>query len=81
MRRGPAPPEPPSCCLRGRCGDDQVGALIAGPGPARLGALERSIWERAAVRQAGTLVAWGQPGGTFAGRESRRPAPHGSYVE
>ena len=26
----PAPPEPPSCSLRGRCGDGQVGARAAG---------------------------------------------------
>ena len=28
----PAPPEPPSCSLLGRCGDEQVGTRAAGPG-------------------------------------------------
>ena len=67
----PAPPEPPSCSLHGRCGDDQVGACDSGPGPAG-GSLAVDLeTERAAVRQAGTSAAGGQPGGTFAGRESR----------
>ena len=57
-RRGPAPPEPPSCSLRGRCGDDQVGASDAGPGPAGgFGAVDLET-ERAGLRQAGRNLRW-----------------------
>ena len=56
-RADAASPEPPSCSLRGRCGDDQVGARAVGLGPARgSGAVDLET-ERAAVRQAGTPTA------------------------
>ena len=67
--------------LRGRCGDDQVGARALGlgqDGGPRAVDLEP---ERAAVRQAGTPAASGQLGGTGAGRESRWSAPLCGYVE
>ena len=56
-RADAAPPEPPSCSLRGRCGNDQVGARAVGLGPAGgSGAVDLET-ERAAVRQAGTPAA------------------------
>ena len=67
----PAPPEPPSCSLHGRCGDDQVGARDYGPGPAGGSRAVDLETERAAGRPAGTSAAGGQPGRTFAGREAR----------
>ena len=67
----PAPPEPPSCSLHGRCGDDQAGARDYGPGPAGGSrAVELEI-ARATGRPAGMSAAGGQPGRTCAGREAR----------
>ena len=67
----PALPEPPSCRLHGRCGDEQVGTRAAGPGPAGGSRAVDLEPERVAGRQAGTSPAGGQPGGTCAGREAR----------
>ena len=67
----PAPPEPPSGSLHGRCGDDQAGARDYGPGPAGVFRAVDLETERAAGRPAGTSAAGGQPSGTCAGREFR----------
>ena len=53
----------------------------APPGQAGVSGAVDLETERVAVWQAGMSAAGGQPGGTFAGREARRPAPHWNYVE